>query len=212
MRLIKLMLLGLAFCGNAQAQTTHQQSYWLRAYARGKVQEKWSWHLELDERRLIRPDRQLQVIAHAHLHRRVGERAEVSAGGSHSAVNGRAEWRLFQELHYAVPLGSRLRWVSRLRSEQRWLRQPEGDWQWRLRGRYRAQLDYKISPKWTLKLSDEAMWHTDEFDQNRLYAATERRFSRSFSWEVGYLKLCQKRSESAYFDRDILRSTFYLNF
>lgn len=167
MRLIKLMLLGLVFWMNAKAQTTHQQAYWLRVYARGKVNEQWSWHLELDERRLVGPDRQLQFIADAHLHRKLGERTELAAGGSHSVVSELPEWRLFQELHYAVPFGGRLRWGSRLRSEERWLQQADEDWRWRLRLRYRAQLDYKISKKWTAKLSGETLWHTDGFDQNR---------------------------------------------
>jgi hypothetical protein len=212
MRLIKLILLGFVFWGNAQAQTVHQQAYWLRLYLRGEVGKNWSWHWELDERRLIQPDRQLQFITHLHLRRKLGKWAEVSAGGSHSVVNKLPEWRLFQELHYGVPLGARLRWTSRLRTEQRCLQQSDGHWRWRLRLRYRAQLGYKISGKWAVRLSDEVMWHTDDFDQNRLYAAVEWRFSKMFAWEVGYLKLWQKRAEAAYFDRDIVRSTFYLNF
>ncbi len=206
------MLLSLAFWGNAQAQTIHQQAYWLRLYTRGDIGKKWSWHLELDERRFIRPDQQLQFIAHAHLHRQLGKRTEVSAGGSHSVVNEPPEWRLFQELHYAVPLGRRLRLANRLRTEQRWLQQADEDWRWRLRLRYRTQLDYKISGKWTAKLSGEVMWHTDDFDQSRAYMGVERQFSKRLAWEVGYLKLHQKRTETAWFERDILRSTFYLNF
>ncbi len=206
------MLLGLAFFENAHAQTTHQKAYWLRVYARGNACEKWSWHLELDERRLIHPDRQLQFITHAHLHRKLGKRTEVSVGGSYSVVNELPEWRLFQELHYAVPLGSKLRWTNRFRTEQRWLQWADGDWRWRFRGRYRVQLDCQILEKWTLKLSDEVMMHTDDFDQNRAYLAVERRFSRWLSWEVGYLKLYQKRAGSEFFDRDIVRSTIYLNF
>jgi hypothetical protein len=208
-----LLLLGLFFLGeHAQAQTTHQQAYWLRLYLRGELGKKWSWHWELDERRLIRPDRQLQFITHAHLRRKLSGWADVAVGGSHSVVNERPEWRLFQELHCAVPLSARWRWTNRFRTEQRCLQQTDSNWQWRHRLRYRAQLGYKISAKWSARLSDEAMWHTDEFDQNRLYAAVERRCSKMFSWEVGYLKLYQKRAETAYFDRDIVRCTFYLNF
>ncbi len=207
-----LLLLFLVFFENAEAQTTHQQAYWLRVYARGKLQEKWSWHLELDERRLIRPDRQLQFIAHAHLHWRVGARTEVSLGGSHSIVNELPEWRLFQELHYVVPIGGQLRLANRFRTEQRWLSQVEGDWRLRFRLRFRLQLDYKIGAKWVAKISDEIMWHKEAFDQNRTYVAFERGLSKVLSWELGYLKIFQRRTESTCFERDILRSTFYLNF
>jgi hypothetical protein len=192
------------------AQVTNQQSYWLRFYLQETFAKKWSWHLELDERRLINPDRQLQFITHAHVHRQLGKGTEVSMGGSYSVVNQVMEHRLFQEFHYSKLLGQRMIWANRFRTEQRRIEQDEGLWQWRFRVRYRLQLGYLLGKNWGLKLSDEIMWHTDAFDQNRIYVAIEKKFSKVFSLEIGYLKLYQFRSESAYGDRDILRSTFYL--
>lgn len=192
------------------AQVTNQQSYWLRFYFQETFAKKWSWHLELDERRLINPDRQLQFITHAHVHRQLGKGTEVSIGGSYSVVNQVMEHRLFQEFHYNKLLGQRMIWANRFRTEQRRMEKEEGLWQWRFRVRYRLQLGYLLGKNWGLKLSDEIMWHTDAFDQNRIYVAIEKKFSKVFSLEIGYLKLYQFRSESAYFDRDILRSTFYL--
>jgi hypothetical protein len=194
----------------ASCQTTHQQAYWIRLHLRGELPKKWSWHFQLDERRFIRPDRQMQFISHAQMYRKWGERTETSAGGSYSVVNALPEWRLFQELHYTLPMGPRWRLRGRFRTEQRWLQQPSEAWRWRFRWRIRGELNCKMAEKWLLRLSEEAMWHTDGFDQNRIYAAVERTFSRRVSVEIGFLKLCQKQAGRDWFERDILRSTFYL--
>ncbi len=206
------LLFALLFPMRAIGQTSHQQAYWLRLYFRGKQHEKWAWHIEIDERRLIRPDRQLQFIAHAHMHRKLGKLWELAAGGTHSIVQEVPEWRLFQELHLAADLVPKWRISGRLRSEQRWFEQPDDTWKLKYRWRGKAQIDRVFFKKCRAKLSEEIMFQSGTFEQNRAYAAIELLFSKRVSIETGYLNIYQKRAEAGYFDRDVLRTTLYFNF
>ena len=64
-----------------------------------------------------------------------------------------------------------------------------------------------------LKLSDELMYHLDNFDQNQAYIGLEFRIKKECSIELGYLKMNQKRSNNAGFlDRDNLRLTLSKDF
>jgi len=206
-----LLLLFVAFSA-AFAQTTNQQAYWIRLYARTKISKNTMLHFEADERRFVRPDRQLQYISHLHLHHSWGRQMEASVGMSYSRVNHLNEWRSFQEFFYRMPLGKNLIWSNRFRTEQRYLQRFNDTWRWRYRFRYRFQIDYRIAPQWLLKANDEIMYHADGFDQNRIYFAVEHRFSKLIAVEVGYLKLYQAAAGNAFFDRDILRTTAYFDF
>ena len=107
-RLVFLALIINVLAANSQT-TVHQQAYWLRLYGRVKLNDKWSFQVEADERRLIKPDRQLQFIAHAHLHRKFGKYTEGALGTTFSAVRQSTfdvpEGRLFQEFYWFLPLG-----------------------------------------------------------------------------------------------------------
>ncbi len=206
------LVIFMVFSLQAHGQTTRQQAYWIRLYLSGKFHEKWAWRFEVDERRLVRPDRQLQFIVHAHLRRKMGKHWELAAGGSHSSVQEVPEWRLFQELHVGSKMAQHWRISGRLRSEQRWFKQPDDAWLLKYRWRGRMQIELIFLKKWRAKLSDEIMFQAGAFEQNRAYAAIERLFSNQVSLEIGYLKIYQKRASTGYFDRDILRSTLYFNF
>ena len=215
-----LCLFGLFLTVNLTAQTTHQQVYWVRFFARVKIDSNWSWLTEADERRLILPDKQLQFIAHTHLHRKLGKYTEGSLGVTFSSVRQGVidvkEYRLFQEFYIFQNLTSKLRLSHRFRTEQRWFENVEKGaitegFNFKFRYRYRPQLDYKLNKKWSFKTNAEIMYHQDAYDQFRFFLATEYRFSPVFSMEMGYLKVHQQRLTSGYFDRDNLRTTFYFN-
>ena len=191
-------------------EVTHQQSYWVRVYFQGNIAPKWTWNIESDERRLIRPNAQLQFIAHLRVQRTLNKALAISGGSTWSVVNDIPEWRLFQEFHWTIPLTEKLKAYSRFRTEQRFFHVAEDDWQQHFRWRYRLQAAYSIWPYFIIKCSDEYMWQNDAFDQNRIYSAIEYRFSKWLSFEIGYLKLFQRRQENRFFCRDILRTTFYL--
>ena len=204
------------------AQVAHQQGYWTRLFFRVKLNDKWSWQTQADERRLIQPDRQLQFIVHTDLHRKFGKYTEGSVGLTFSTVRQGdfevPEYRPFEEFYVYVSLVKGLRFSQRIRTEQRWLHHygktglTEGyDFKWRFR--FRPQLDWKLSEHWALKFNDELMYHDDDFDQNRIYGGAEYRFNKKTSLELGYLKLYQKRSGGkGFYDRDNLRVTLYKDF
>ena len=53
-----------------KSQTVHQKAYWTRLYVRVKLNDKWSWQTEADNRRFFGENQQLQFIAHTHVHRK----------------------------------------------------------------------------------------------------------------------------------------------
>ena len=206
---------------NVKAQTLHQQAYWTRLYAKIKLDSNWTLQAEADERRLILPDKQLQFIAHLHLHRKLSQNTEGSLGVCFSASRQSAidvkEYRLFQEYFYYQKLSPKWRLSHRLRTEERWFENVEkgaiiDGFNFKFRWRYRPQLDFKINEKWSLKTNAEIMYHVDKYDQFRFFLAGEYRFNPHISLETGYLKVHQARSSGGFTDRDNLRTTFYFNF
>lgn len=215
-----LCLLGLFLTVNLTAQTTYQQAYWIRFFTRVKIDSNWTWQAEADERRLILPDKQLQFIAHTHVHRKFGKNTEGSLGVTFSSVRQGLidvkEYRLFQEFYVFQNLTPKLRLSHRFRTEQRWFENVEkgaivDGFNFKFRLRYRPQLDVKWDKKWSFKTNVEIMYHQDKYDQFRFFLAGEYRFSPKSSMEMGYLKVHQQRLTSGYFDRDNLRTTFYFN-
>ena len=205
-----------------KSQTVHQKTYWTRLYVRVKLNDKWSWQTEADNRRFFGENQQLQFIAHTHLHRKLGKNTEGSVGFSFSEVwQGNLpipELRSFQEFYIFQPLNSRLRLLHRVRTEQRWFHNYKNEaltegYNFKFRFRYMLRLEYKLSEKWAFKVNDELMYHHDDFDQNRIYGAVEYKFRKDLSLEMGYMKLLQKRANNkGYFDRDNLRVTVYKDF
>jgi hypothetical protein len=215
-----LCLFGLFLTVNLTAQTTHQQTYWTRLFVKVKLDSNWTWQIEADERRLILPDKQLQFIAHTHLHRKLSKNTEGSLGVTFSSVRQGLidvnEYRLFQEFYVYQNLTPKLRLSHRLRPEQRWFENVEkgaivDGFNFKFRLRYRPQLDFKLNKKWSFKTNAEIMYHQDAYDQFRFFMATEYRFNPHLSMEMGYLKVNQQRSSGGFFDRDNLRTTFYFN-
>jgi Protein of unknown function (DUF2490) len=216
-----LLILCLHSTVNLTAQTTHQKAYWVRLYAKVKLDSNWTWFTEADERRFILPDKQLQFIAHTHIHRKLGKNREGSLGASFSNVRQGLidvkEYRLFQEFYLYQNLTPKLRLAHRLRTEQRWFENVEKGaitegYNFKFRYRYRPQLELKVNKKWSLKTNAELMYHQDKYDQFRFFTAAEYRFNPYLSMEMGYLKVHQQRSAGGFYDRDNLRTTFYFNF
>ena len=205
-----------------KSQTVHQQAYWTRLYVRVKLNDKWSWQTEADNRRFFGENQQLQFIAHTHVHLKFSKATEGSIGFTFSEVwQGNlpvSELRPFQEFYIFQPLNSRLRLSHRIRTEQRWFHNYKNNaltegYNFKFRFRYMLRLEYKLSEEWALKVNDELMYHHDNFDQNRIYGAVEYKFRNDLSLEIGYLKVLQKRANNkGYFDRDNLRVTMYKDF
>lgn len=83
----------------------------------------------------------------------------------------------------------------------------------KMRYRYRAQVDWKINASWSLKLSDELIAHSTNFDQNQAYIGLQFTIKKDCFIELGYLNMVQKRNNSiGYLDRNNLRLTLFKDF
>ncbi len=205
-----------------QSQTTYQKTYWTRFYARVKLNDKWSWQTEADNRRFFGQNQQLQFIAHTHLHRKLTQNTEGVLGFTFSEVwQGNLavpEFRPFQEFYFFTKINDKWRFSQRFRTEQRWFRDVRGatlasSFNFKFRARYMPRLEYRLSEKWIAKANAEIMFHHDDFDQYRYYGAFEYKFLPDLSLEIGYLKVFQKRNNNmGFFDRDNLRVTIFKDF
>lgn len=204
--LLAFLFAGIRLCAQ---EVTHQQSYWFRLFFQGKINSKYNWSLEADERRLIRPDRQLQFISHVSVRRLLSHGLVLSAGVSYSLVNEVDEFRTFQEFFAEFTVNKRFKINNRFRMEQRFFREAADDWDRHFRWRFRVQPNFRVSPKVIFKCSEEVMFQENGFDQNRVYGAFEFKINNHVSLETGYLKIFQKRQTAGFFDRDILRTTIY---
>lgn len=104
------------------------------------------------------------------------------------------EWRLFQEFYFYQKLNDKARLTHRFRTEQRWFHDYKTDvlterYNFKFRLRYMLRFDYKLSEKWVFKLSDELMYHTDDFDQNRLFDDFIYQFTKESNIQFGYMNI-----------------------
>jgi hypothetical protein len=213
----------------ANAQVTYQQAYWTRLIGKVKINDKWSWQIQADNRRLFGENTQpqLQFITHANLYRKLTKNTEGALGFTFSEVwQGNLpvlELRPFQEFYFYQKLTNKWLLSHRLRTEQRWFHNYGKDafgvetltsgYNFKFRFRYMSRLEYKWNEKWTLKTNAELMYHQDDFDQYRYYGGVEYKILKDLSIEMGYLKVYQKRANNkGYYDRDNLRMTLSKDF
>ena len=213
----------LSTVANAQ-QDDPLQGYWFRYYNQFSLTPKWVLHTELDERRLLNPDRQAQFFIHTHLHYLLSPKLDFGAGFNHNLSKSRTnvtipEWRPWQEVNFNATPTSKVKLSFRYRLDERFIHhssatQLEDGYQFVLRHRMRVQVMHRTGKNEhvTLKLSNELMLNTspvlDTFDQNRIFGAVEFKLSNSLSLETGYLHQVTRRNGlSTTFH--ILRTTLY---
>jgi hypothetical protein len=205
-----------------KAQTIYQQTYWFRLLAKVKVDDKWSVQAETDYRRFTNPDRVWQSYSQMRLHYRFHKNWETVAGLGYAVVwqgdLAIPEWRPYQDLQYFQPLKNGWQLAYRGRIEERFLHNAskteliEG-FGFRVRTRVRVQVSKKFNDKWTAKLSEELLYHTDDgFNQSQTWLTLEYQLKHGVSLDLGYMKAIIKRNPEGYFDRDNLRFSLIKNF
>lgn len=205
-----------------KAQNEYQQAYWIRLYAKIRVNDKWTGNIETDVRQFTNPTRLWQSLTHTRWHYRFRQNTDIAFGLGYAAVwQGDLvvpEWRPYQEMNQYLPLGKGWQLSFRGRLEERFIHNVnkteliEG-FGFRLRPRVRIQLSYMLKEKWTFRLSDEVLVHTDDgFNQNQTWLSIERQLGKGFSADLGYLKMIVKRPTNGYINRDNLRFSLIKNF
>jgi hypothetical protein len=213
----------------AQKHVFFQQTYWTRAYLQVKLKNDLNLHYEIDNRRFFTPSRQQQFITNLHLHKKLKKGYDVGFGGTYSKIFSQnplkpspiavPELRLFQEITKEIQLTSKLKFNPRLRIDERFFRNNNGVslnkgylYATRLRGRL------SINARLLMKIADELMFQfakkaTTYFDTNRLYGGFEQKISTHFAGEILYIWSMQnKQNTDIFYNRDILRLTFYGRF
>ncbi len=228
-----IILLG-SFDGIAQEKqkNTEQQSfYWIRYYNKLIFNESWQLHTEIDSRRFLTTNRQHQwVLPRIHVHRIFKNGLDVGVGATWfmqaMPQNGETEIDYFgKEIrpHQEVNLKgniAKLKTSQRLKIEERFfLENEETPAFFVLRLRYRWQMlipltDEKAKLPVSMNISDEVMFNAGSkivynvFDQNRLYAGFQLKFTDSWSADIGYMNWFQQRaSGSDFYNRHIARLT-----
>ncbi|HYG01327.1 MAG TPA: DUF2490 domain-containing protein [Chryseosolibacter sp.] len=224
---IPLLYLTLMFASaSAYSQTTTQSSYWVRYQNQLYFSPNLYWNTEVDNRRFVSPDAQLQLIIHSRLHRKLG--AFDLAGGitfswayaqrpENSIKHPTFEIRPVLEGSYES-VGKRFSLQHRLRLDNRFIEEDrfEGlrqDYQYTARLRYRIQAKIPIIKKEktgsvSARLANEVMVNHREnfYDQNRIHATLDVAVSRSLTLEGGYIFINQRRfGREEYFHRHVLR-------
>lgn len=216
-------------------ETTHQNLYWARYYNQITINEKWSWHNEIDKRVFFENNRHHHLIMHTHWHYKIAPIAELGFGVTYSRQSPHdpdaistlvvPEIRPFQEINLTQKLNNKLSLSQRFRIDERFIHKNNSKvlldgYDFNFRFRYRLQFSLMLGKQTErikiLKLSDELMLSAgkhilyNRFDQNRIYTGFELGINKHFSAELGYLYWFQQRSTGyQFFERNVARLTIY---
>ena len=229
-------LLLLCFIANAQTEkNVDQQSlFWTRYFNQLTLNDKWSIHTEFDNRIFINPTEENLYLIRMQGHYKINSNIEVGAGLSYFSVATQVpevtydfrtpEYRCQQFINWKQAFGD-FSCNQRFQVEERFLHNADKDgllpgtvFTWRFR--YRLQGEFCCWKKESQYLKaivyDEIMINAGEniikntFDQNRIYAALQYGINKNIALELGYLNSFQQRASGVdYFDRDIIRFTFF---
>jgi hypothetical protein len=237
MKFIQTLFLFLT-CSFLYAQTEknvdHQSLLWTRYYNQLIINNKWSLHSEFDNRIFLNPVEQNLYEFRVQGRYKINKDFELGAGFAYFSVASQVpeittdfnlpEYRGQQDISWKQDIG-KITLTQRFQVEERFFHNANKDglvpgttFFWRFR--YRIQGEYSFWKKETqfLKaiLSDELMINggknvvNNTFDQNRIYAALHYGINKNIALELGYLNSFQQRASGVdYFDRDIIRFTFF---
>jgi len=228
----------ILFCFTAYSQTEkkidHQNLLWTRYYNILTLNNKWSLHFEFDNRVFLHPVTENLYVARIQSRYKINNDLDVGAGLVYFSVATQVpevnfdfnvpEYRTQQDISWKQNLG-KIILSNRFQIEERFFHNankegllPGTTFFWRFR--YRLQGEYNFWKKENQYLKaivyDELMINGGEnvvkntFDQNRIYASFQHGITKNIALELGYLKSFQQRASGVdYFDRDIIRFTFF---
>ncbi|WP_035670290.1 DUF2490 domain-containing protein [Flavobacterium sp. 83] len=237
MKIINIFSL-LFVCLICKAQTEknvdHQSLLWTRYYNQLTLDNKWSIHSEFDNRIFINLVEENLYEMRIQGRYKINKDIEIGAGYAYFSVATQVpettydfripENRGQQDITWKQEHG-KVTVNQRFQVEERFFHNadkigllPGTTFYWRFR--YRLQGEYSFWKKESQYLKaivyDELMINggknvvKNTFDQNRIYAAFQYGVNKNIALELGYLNSFQQRASGVdYFDRDIIRFTFY---
>ena len=231
-----LCLLLVCFVSKAQTEKNvdHQSLLWTRYSNQLTINDKWSIQTEFDNRVFISPFEENLYLIRTHGRYKVNSNVDLGAGVCYFSVATQIpevtndfrvpEYRGQQDMIWKHEYGS-ITSTQRFQVEERFFHnadkdglQPGTTFNWRFR--YRIQGEYYCWGKEIQYLKaivyEEIMINAGKnivnntFDQNRIYAALQYGVNKNIALELGYMNSFQQRSSGVdYFDRDIIRFTFF---
>ena len=212
----------------------HQNLLWTRYYNHLTLTEKWSAHSEFDNRIFINPVVQNLYLIRFQGRYKINPKIEIGAGVSYFSVATQdseintafnvPEYRIQQDITWKRDL-KKFTVLQRFQIEQRFFHNankvellPGTTFNWRFRYKIQGECNFWKKEDLFLKaiLYDELMINAganivhNTFDQNRIYAALQYGINKNIALELGYLDSFQQRASGVdYFDRDIIRFTFF---
>jgi hypothetical protein len=224
------LLLFIPFYSNGQDNVTHEWFYWVRFYNQFKFIKPYTLHTEIDTRRYFTDSRQSQFFTHIHIHRRLKPWLDVALGFNYNITRlpsdpklNVPELRPWQEFTLFITNKSKWPILFRYRLDERFIHHnnkielTEG-YHFNLRHRFRIGVSTELAKfnnnrALMLIFYDEIMINTGDapraFDQNRISASLEYQFNKKWSVESGYINILQPKTDSEYYDRHVIRTTFY---
>lgn len=204
--LIAALTVGLPWGATAKAQgLSHEPQWWQVATATGPVDGPWLYYLELQPRVGPRDSQAILRSAFGYsplkgLSLWVGYAWIPQAEYGAEPLLQLNEGRLYQQLSYDHSLGP-LRLSDRLRLEQRFLAAAPSGVSWRIRNQVRGAWGLGSERRVSLILADELFFDLNTvpggpqagFDQNRAFLGVGLKLTDSFTLEVGYLNVFNRR-------------------
>lgn len=231
-----LLLFLVCFFSNAQTEKNvdHQNLLWTRYYNLLTLNNKWSLHSEFDNRIFLNPVEENLFEFRVQGRYKINDNIELGAGLAYFSTTTQdpeitndffvPEYRGQQDIIWKQEIG-KITLIQRFQVEERFFHNankegllPGTTFFWRFR--YRIQGEYSFWKKENQFLKavvyDELMINggknvvKNTFDQNRIYAALHYGVNKNIALELGYLNSFQQRASGVdYFNRDIIRFTFY---
>lgn len=237
MKFIHTLFLFLA-CSFLYAQTEknidQQSLLWTRYYNLLTLNNKWSIHSEFDNRIFLNSFENNLYEFRVQGRYKINKDIEAGAGYAYFSVATQdpeitfdfriPENRGQQDVMWKQDIG-KITLLQRFQVEERFFHNADKEglvsgttFFWRFR--YRLQGEYSFWKKENQYLKalvyDELMINAGKnvvkntFDQNRIYVGLQYGVNKNMAFELGYLNSFQQRASGVdYFDRDIIRVTFY---
>ena len=212
----------------------HQSLLWTRYYNMLTLNNKWSIHTEFDNRVFINPVEENLYLFRIHGRYKLNKSLNFGTGFAYFSVSTQnpeipidyniPEYRVQQDITWKQDF-TNFSLQQRFQIEERFFHNSNATnilygttFFWRFRYRLQGEYAFWNTENQSLKavVYDELMINGGEnvvkntFDQNRIFIALRYGATKDISFELGYLNSFQQRGSGVdYFDRDIIRFTFF---